>query len=756
MTVKIVAVFLIFLSSTLGFSQIPKGTWREHLPYNQGHTLALTNDRVYCATDLAVFYYNKPDGRLNKLSKINVLSDLGVGYIAYNPEFNKLLIAYTNGNLDLFTDDVKTNFPDIKQKNMIADKAIYHINFFEDYAYLSCGFGIVVFNLLKDEISDTYIIGTGGSYLKVSGTAVYNDTLYATTDKGIYRAAMSNPFLSNFENWELVSDLLSPNGTYFSPVLFDDKLYVLNPTTIVDNTLVCEYNGQKWDTVLTHLKQVSNLAVSENKLTVVKQYHVHTYEAGLQQTGLFSAHEARHGLYDSEGILWIADAKNGLLSHSETNYKSVYLPEGPENSNIFELYYNRGELLVAPGGHRRTGENAYYKADVFEFQDENWQSLLTNNWDSLINLRDVSTITGTSPGNYVAGTWGYGAIQVADHKVSKIWTAENTQGHLNNFIGGCAYDKGGNLWLANRTSDYPFVVKTPDNNWYSYAYNGAFSNKTISKIICTSQNNLWAVSNRNDGVFVWNSNNTPAIESDDAYRHFFLRDADGMLSNEIYSIVEDKEGAIWMGTANGVVVYDNPNRVFDNNVIYGRVPQLVVDGYLKDLLEGEVVTSIVVDGANRKWLGTAGGGLFLVSADGTKELLVWNTDNSRLLSNQIMALEMDTQTGELFIGTDKGLQSFMGTATDARSDFSAIYAFPNPVKEGYNGTITIRGLMYQTNVKITDLAGHLVYETISNGGDAVWNGRDMSGDAVQSGIYLVLCTTAEGEQAEATKILIVK
>jgi hypothetical protein len=501
MTIKIVAVFLIFLSSTLGFSQIPKGTWREHLPYNQGHTLALTEDRVYCATDLAVFYYNKPDGRLNKLSKINVLSDLGVGYIAYNPEFKKLLIAYTNGNLDLFTDGVKTNFPDIKQKNMIADKAIYHINFFGDYAYLSCGFGIVVFNLLKDEISDTYIIGAGGSYLKVSGTTVYKDTLYATTDQGIFRAAMSNPFLSNFENWELVSGLLNPNGTYFSSVLFDDKLYVLNPTDISDSTVVFEYNGQKWDTVLTHLKQVSNLAVSENKLTVVKQYHVHTYEAGLQQTGLFSAHEARHGLYDSEGILWVADAKNGLLSHSEANYKSVYLPEGPENSNIFELYYNQGELLVAPGGHRRTGENAYYKADVFEFQDENWQSLLTNNTDSLVNLRDVCNITGTSSGNYVAGTWGYGAIQVIDHKVSKIWTKENTQGHLNNFIGGCAYDKNANLWLANRTSDYPFVVKTPDNKWYSYAYNGAFSNKTISKIICTSQNNLWAVSNRNNWVF---------------------------------------------------------------------------------------------------------------------------------------------------------------------------------------------------------------------------------------------------------------
>lgn len=756
MTVKIASVLIFLLGSTLGFSQIPKGTWREHLPFNQGQTLALTDTRVYCATDLAVFYYNKPDGRLIKMSKINGLSDLGIGHLAYTKDFDKLLIGYTNGNIDLFTGDVKTNFPDIMRKNMIADKAIYHINFYGEQAYLSFGFGIVVFNLLKDEISDTYIIGAGGSYLKVTGTTVYNDTLYATTDNGIFRAAINNPFLSNFENWELVTDLLRPSGTYFCPVLFDNKLYVLNSTNYTDSTFICTYNGHVWDTVLTHLNRVSNLAVSRNKLTVVKQYHVLTYEAGLEQTGIFSAHEARQGLYDSEGTLWIADSKNGLLSHSAANYKGVYLPKGPENSYVFDMYYNHGELLVAPGGHRRTGENAYFKADVFSFQDENWQSLLTSNSDSLVDLRDVSTLAGTSLGNYVAGTWGYGLIQVNKGKVSKIWTAENTQGAINNFISGCTYDNSGNLWVANRTAEYPFAVKTTDNQWYKYAYNGAFSNKQVSKIICTSQNTLWAVSNRNDGIFVWNANNTPAIGSDDDYRHFFLADRDGQLSGEIYTIVEDKEGALWFGTANGVAVYDNPNRVFDENVVYARVPQLVVDGYLKNLLDGEVVTSIAVDGANRKWLGTAGGGLFLVSSDGTKELLVWNTDNSKLLSNQIVALDIDPNTGELFIGTDKGLQSFMGTATDANADFSNIYAFPNPVKEGYNGTITIRGLMYQTNVKITDLAGHLVYETISNGGDAVWNGKDLSGADVQSGIYLVLCTTAQGEQSEATKILIVK
>jgi len=215
------------------------------------------------------------------------------------------------------------------------------------------------------------------------------------------------------------------------------------------------------------------------------------------------------------------------------------------------------------------------------------------------------------------------------------------------------------------------------------------------------------------------------------------------------------EGTIWIGTADGVVVYDYPERVF-TETMYARIPQLVVDGYLKNLLEGEVVTSIAVDGSNRKWLGTAGGGLFLVTADGTEQIMVWNVDNSKLLSNNIVSVEINQKTGEVFIGTDKGVQSYMSTATQGNSTFSSIYAFPNPVKDGYDGIITIRGLQYETNVKITDISGHLVFETMSNGGDAIWNGKDMGGVDVQSGVYLVLCSNNSGEETAVTKILIVR
>jgi hypothetical protein len=745
----------LFFAATM-FAQIPKGEWREHLPYSNGHTVAITPTRVYCATELAIFYYNLDDGQLVKLSKINGLSDLEVTSMAYYKNTDKLIVGYKSGNIDVFTGDDKTNFPDIKVKNMVADKTIYNINIVDHLAYLSCGFGIVVFNLEKNEISDSYVIGSGGSYMKINATAIYNDTIYAATDNGIYKAWEQDPFLGNYMNWNIVNGTLNPNGVFTSPVVFDQKLFVINNTGISDSTVVYSYNGSTWDSVLTHLNRVKNLSVSQEKLTVPKQYHVLTYGANLEQLSIYSAHDAQQALYDDQENLWLADSKSGLLKKSADVYVSTYLPEGPTNNQVYDIFYNNGSVFVAPGGRRWTGANIYYWADVFEFTDEKWSDLLTTNYDSISSLRDVCNIAAYGSGSYYAATWGYGLIEVKNKLVTRVFNSENTEGILGNYISGSVFDKNGNLWLVNRSSDRPFVVKTPAGKWYNYAYSGEFSNKTTHKVICTNNNDMWAISQRGDGIFVWNPKATPEIEADDDYRYFDVRDTDGTLSSEVYDIAEDQDGSIWLGTANGVAVYDYPSSVYTDNVVYARVPQLVVDGYLKDLLDGEVVTAIAVDGANRKWLGTEGGGLFLVSADGTQEIMSWNVDNSKLLSNTITALEINKLTGEVFIGTDLGLQSFMGTATEAQANFSSIYAFPNPVKEGYDGLITIRGLMYQTNVKITDLAGHLVYQTISNGGDAVWNGKDLNGDVVQSGIYLVLCTTASGEESEATKILIVR
>ncbi|HBO75174.1 MAG TPA: hypothetical protein DD653_10875 [Marinilabiliales bacterium] len=735
-------------------AQTPKGTWREHLPYNEGKVVAITDERVYCATNLSLFYYDKTDGSIQKLSKINGLSDLGIGYVAYNEKNKKLLVGFSNGNIDLFEGDTKINFPDIKMKNMVADKSIYHISMVGDFAYISFGFGIVVFNLQKNEISDTYILGAGGSYMKVNGTAIFNDSIFACTDKGLYKAAIGDPFLSNYTNWEKETGLYNPSAACYTPVVYGNQLFVLNKFSNPESSLVNRNNGQKWDTIFTNLDKVRSLSVSNNKLVVIKIYHVLTYNQELSLELNYSAHYAQHALYDEDGKLWLADSKEGLLLNTPEKYKTVILPDGPPTSNVFEICYQNNQIAVLPGGYRRSGEAAFLKANAYTFSNETWNSFDKATQDSLAGVSDAVCMASNSQYTYI-GTWGNGLIELKNGVFSKIYRWADIPELGSNFISSLNFDSKGNLWIIARKSQTPIIVKTATGEWYSYSYDGSLSNIQTYKSILTSNGDFWHVGLRGEGVFIWNTNQTPATASDDKYTSITIKDKLSTYSQEVNDIVEDLDGTIWLGTADGVVVYDYPYNAL-SQTIYARKPQLVVDGYLKNLLEGESVTSIAVDGANRKWIGTDGGGLFLVSADGTEQIMVLNVENSKLISDNIISVEINQKTGEVFIGTDKGVQSYMSTATASQPDFNAVHTFPNPVKEGYNGFITIRGLMSDTEVKITDLSGHLVFETMSNGGDAIWNGKNLNGENVETGIYLVFCVTPLGSETQATKILIVR
>ena len=748
------------LVTLLAHTQIPVGTWRDHLPYNNGKVVAITNDRIYCATDLAMFYYEKNDDAIYKMSKINKLSDLEVGYIAYNEDTKKLIIGYLNGNIDLLKGDTLYSYPDIKLKNVIADKSIYHIRMKDDLAYISTGFGIVVFNMTKNEFAETYIIGKGGSYLKINCTALYNNEIYALTDNGVFKGNLDDPFLSNFTNWTRVDSLLNPNEKYLASAVFNNSLYLVNSINSADSFHMNSFNGQLWDTLHTNMKRFKSIDVYNNKLTLVSNGFVDVYNTSFEKIINFNSYYANHGVYDKYENLWVANTSEGLLLHNTKHSKKILSPNGPGSKNIFKVYHNNGNMLIAPGGYTSTGHNTYTTANIYNFDDEIWKTLNqdSDNKPYLSSIRDIVDITSQQNSrNYMAAAWNYGIVEVVNNKIINVYNNENTDGILTTNIGGITYDNYGNFYAVCNLVERPFVVKTPENKWYSYAYNNEWASST-KKLLNTSNNDKWAISNRGSGIFVFNDNATPEYEADDEYTSFYLTNELNIpISNKLNDIIQDLEGTIWIASSNGIAVYDNPEYALNNEGdFYARVPQLPIEGKLKDLLEGENVTSIAVDGANRKWLGTEGGGLFLVSPDGTEQLMVWNTDNSKLFSNNIISVDINQKTGEVFIGTDKGLQSYKSTSTENRENYSDIYAFPNPVKGNYDGYITIRGLMYQTQVKITDISGHKVYETISNGGDAIWNGMDLTGNKVASGIYLVMCTLPDGSQSEATKILIVK
>ncbi len=214
---------------------------------------------------------------------------------------------------------------------------------------------------------------------------------------------------------------------------------------------------------------------------------------------------------------------------------------------------------------------------------------------------------------------------------------------------------------------------------------------------------------------------------------------------------------MWIGTDNGFAILYNTSNVFDaaaGDYNAQRI-KLEFEGNVEYLLGNTNITDIEIDGANRKWLATANTGIFLLSSDGLEIIQHFTEDNSPLISDNIIDLEMNQKTGEIFIITDKGLVSYRSDASEGADDYSQVTVFPNPARPDFNGLITIQGIKADSDIKITDASGNLVFKTTSNGGTATWNGKTVEGERVKSGVYLIWTAVNEGKGRKVGKVVVI-
>ncbi len=316
---------------------------------------------------------------------------------------------------------------------------------------------------------------------------------------------------------------------------------------------------------------------------------------------------------------------------------------------------------------------------------------------------------------------------------------------------------------VNSSVDKVINILKDDGNWISFNHPELVGKPTFERIIFDKRGWAWVTSMRYEpGVFCFNTNGTLEDTSDDQTNFigsFVNQDGTNLGKLAILSIAEDKNGAIWIGTEKGPLVINNPTKFFDDDFYCTQIKVPRNDGTnLADfLLANEKIKAICIDGANRKWIGTENNGVFLLSEDGLETIHHFSTSNSSLLSDKIQSLAINPNTGEVYIGTDQGLISYMSDATEGGDSFSeSAHAYPNPVRPDYTGIITVTGLIRDSNVKVTDINGNLIYAGNSVGGQFTWDGKNAKGKRVASGVYLVLAADAEGKEGIATKILVIK
>ncbi len=753
--------------------QVGIGQWRDHLPYDYATTVEEFDSWIFCSTPYSMFYFDRDYNTINRLSKVNGLSDLGVSDISLNEELSILVVGYENTNIDLITEDLSIiNIPDIKRKEILGNKTINSIMNYGKYAYLSCGFGIVVLNVEKMEIKDTYYIGPQGTSINVL-SMTYNDTsFFAATESGIYYADKDNPNLAYFGNWTKMEDVPFTNGFVSLIYNFKGKLLVnySDEDDPEDDLFVLE-DGTWRELEQGATSRTNSIRASGDLLVVSYSYWVQSFDENLDPTlKIYTYGDSGPAPVDAfkstDGNYWIADRNKGLVKSWADGFERQFIkPSGAPSADIFEMSVLDGKLYVVPGGLTATWGNTWRSARVFSFIEEEWKTYDAFNSNGLDTLRDFVSVA-VNPRNsdhFYAGSWNRGMAEFKDQAFVQIYNSDNSsllpniiEGYPTVKIGGIAFDRDNNLWVTNSGTEKVVAMQSTQGTWQSYNLGTSTSGIDIRKIIVDSFGQKWMLprttqSNPNY-ILVFNEKNAPGSQ------FFGLRSGAGfgnLPGSNVFAIAEDLEGEIWVGTDEGVAVFYSPQDILTSERSDAERILVNIDGYVQYLLETESVKAIAVDGANRKWFGTERAGVFLLSADGTEQIHHFTEDNSPLFSNNITSIAINDETGEVFFGTAKGLVSYKSTATPGDSTNTDVYAYPNPVRPGYNGPIAIKGLVKDAIVKITDVTGTLIYETRAEGGQAIWNGHNFDGRKARTGVYMVFITNDDGSEKMVTKILFV-
>ena len=744
------------------------GSWKLYLPYNRCVAVALTPSYVYAATPYSLLRYNKTEDDIEYIDKVDGLSEIGIQNIVYDNLSKTLIVAFTNSNIDLITENNEIiNINDIKNKIIAGDKAIYNLTMNNGLAYLSCGFGIAVLDVAKKEFKETYYISNTGSSSVVKDVSFYNNKIYASTAEGLKFIDINNPGILNYVNWQLASGVsgLPLGGNLSESVVFDNKLYLSLSDTLFN------YDGFTWTKLMYQpLWKIKQLTTTVSGLAIVSHLDtsgqitdatVTTYDNNfmvveslsrpLISTPLQVVGEVAKNYY-------LADYDKGLVYVKDQVSTTITIGGIPSN-NAFGLAVNNNKMYVATGSYDGSFNYKRNLNGFYVYNGSYWGMYSLYTFPILSAVTDVIAITVDPKTERIYASSLYSGLIVVSGDTVTLYDETNTDGKLQTAQGDpgstrvsdVAIDQKDNIWILNNSAAEPITIWQKDGVWINQP--GISGINQLKKIIVDQNNQKWILT-REGGILVIDEGelNTNA---DDKIRYLNSSIGNGGLPSEgVFSIAEDKEGSVWVGTSAGIGVFACASNIFSTNGCDAQKIIVERDGYSGYLFSTQAVIAIAVDGANRKWIGTSGG-VWLLSADGKEELLHFNITNSPMPSNEVYDIAINDKTGEVLIATSAGMIGYQGDATKGSDIFEEVLVYPNPVSPDYTGPIAIKGLAEDAYFKITDVGGGLVYEGNANGGTAIWDGKNYNGTKAKTGVYIVYSLGQDGKSHYATKIVFI-
>lgn len=666
MSKKILILLSFLLLQVTSYRAIAAiGDWKAYMAYSEVQEIEQAGNLIFVQASNNLYVYNQNDQSIQTFSKMDYLSDCGIQHIAYNKAAKRLLIFYSNANMDLMNIsnyDVQ-NLSDYYSASTTGDKTVNDIYMYGKYAYMSNGFGIIKVNVADGEISDTYNLGFKVNWCEIKDSHIY---AYSQTN-GQYRALLTSNLLDK-NNWSKVGGYVAKKQ--------EDK---------------------------SALKQI-----------------ISTLQPGGPKYNNFYGMRFVNNLLYTCGGLWghLIDAgRPGTIQLLDKGNWTIYDDSIAAKTGIKYVDVNSVDVDPLDPNHVFAGA----KSGLYEFQNGKFIKHY-NSENSLI----------TSFNN----------------------TSKNYQ-----LITSVKFDTDGNLWMLNSQSpsNQSLIEYTKDGKWVSHHKPELYNLGSLECLMQDSRGLLWFVNNHHElpSIYCYQA----STDQLNKYSSFVNEDGATLSPVFVRYVTEDKNQDIWIGTNIGPLLLYKKDITSDTPIFTQvKVPRNDGTNYADYLLSGVDISCIAIDGSNRKWFGTNGNGIYVISNDCLTQIYHFTTNNSNLLSNNIEAIAINEQTGEVFAGTDKGLCSYMSDASSPNNEMTKdnVWAYPNPVKPDYTGLITITGLSFDADVKIVTTNGILVNQGRSNGGTYTWNGKDLKGQKVASGIYMVETATSDGSKGTVCKIAIVK
>ena len=719
--------------------------------------------KVYCATPYSLFSVTIAGNTVERFSRVTGLSETGVSAINYDEGNKKLLIAYSNSNIDIIYRNDIYNVPDIKRSTIIGDKNIYNIYPLGKNYYLSTGLGVVVIDGDRYEVKDSWFIGNGGNQVKVNGFTSDGTYFYAATEEGLKKVARNSPNLANYSNWQTVS---GGNGLTAGPC--NNVLTVQDKIIVQKNDSLFVQNGTNWSFLYTDTWPFISSNTTENKIQICeRQANGISRVVILNADGTVFRTLANTGAvsFPRKAILynnypWVADQFASLSRFGASLSYEQYILNSPQATASGEMVvYNN--IFYATAGSVNDAWNYQYNGDgIYTFKEGSWNNINRYRYNQIDTLLDYVTIAIDKRDETIwAGSYGGGLLHIKPGPVFEIFKQNNlgvTVGDPVSYrVAGLAFDRENNLWISNFGSGQQLRVRKNDDSWKAITVPFSLFENALSQIVIDDNSYKWIVAPLGNGLICYDHGTSVDNTNDDKWRRYTGGAGNGNLpNNEVLCVAKDKNGFIWVGTSDGIGVIQCPLDIFSAQTCEAVLPVVPNGNFAGFLFKGQQVRSIAVDGADRKWVATKNG-VFLISASGEKVIYQFTEDNSPLLSSDVKKITIDGKTGEVYFATAKGICSFRSTATEGGERNEDILIFPNPVPPGYSGTIGIKGLVNNAIVKITELDGRLVYQTKALGGQAIWDGRNYKGQRISSGVYLVLVSDDGKKERTATKIFFI-